>query len=43
MTTLTERFQDGSFRGHRQAVTVPSPWAKAGAAAGNVVTRLMVW
>ena len=43
MTTLTERFQDGSFRGHRQAVTVPSPWAKAGAAAGNVVTRLIVW
>ena len=43
MNTLTERFPDGSFRGHRQAVTVSSPWAKAGAAAGNVVTRLMVW
>ena len=43
MTTLTERFQDGSFRGQRQAVSVSSPWAKAGAAAGNIVTRLLVW
>ena len=43
MTTLTERFQDGSFGGHRQAVSASSPWAKAGAAAGNIVTRLLVW
>jgi uncharacterized protein YjiS (DUF1127 family) len=43
MTTLTERFQDDSFRNHRQAVTMSSPWAKADTAAGNIVTRLMVW
>jgi uncharacterized protein YjiS (DUF1127 family) len=43
MTTLTDRFQDGSFRGHRQAVSVPSLWDKAGTAAGGVVTALMVW
>jgi len=40
MTTLTDRFHDGSFRGHRQTASL---WAKAGAAAGEVVTRLMVW
>lgn len=43
MTTLTDRFRNGSFGGHRQAVSTASPWAKAGAAASKVVTRLMVW
>jgi len=43
MTTLTDRFQDGSFRGHRQAVSVPSLWDKAGTAAGGLLTTLMVW
>jgi uncharacterized protein YjiS (DUF1127 family) len=43
MAALTDRFRDGSFRGHRQAVSAPSLWAKAGASAGKVVTRLMVW
>jgi uncharacterized protein YjiS (DUF1127 family) len=42
MTTLTDRFQDGSFRGHRQAVST-SLWARAGTAAGEAVTRLLVW
>jgi uncharacterized protein YjiS (DUF1127 family) len=43
MTTLTDRFRDGSFRGYRQAVSAPSLWDRAGAAAGQVMTRLMVW
>jgi len=43
MTTLTDRFRDGSFRGHRRAVSAASLWARAGAAAGGAVTRLMVW
>ena len=43
MTTLTDRFRDGSFRGHRQAVSAPSLWDRAGAAAGGIVTTLMVW
>ena len=43
MTTLTDRFQDGSFRGHRQAVSAASLWARAGTAAGEAVTRLLVW
>jgi uncharacterized protein YjiS (DUF1127 family) len=43
MTALTDRFRDGSFRGHRQAITAPSLWARAGAAAGEAVTRLLVW
>jgi uncharacterized protein YjiS (DUF1127 family) len=43
MTTLTDRFQDGSFRGDRQAVSAASLWARAGAAAGEVVTKLLVW
>ena len=43
MTTLTDRFQDGSFGGHRRAHSSQSLWAKAGAAAGEAVTRLMVW
>ena len=43
MTTLTDRFQGGSFRRHRQAVSAPSLWAQAGAAAGKAVTGLMVW
>jgi uncharacterized protein YjiS (DUF1127 family) len=43
MTTLTDRFQNGSFRGHRQAVSAASPWGQAGAVAGELVTRLLVW
>ena len=43
MTTLTNRFRDGSFRGHRQAVSAASLWATAATAAGEAVTRLMVW
>ena len=43
MTTLTDRFQDGSFRGHRQAVSAASLWARAGTAAGEALTRLLVW
>lgn len=43
MTTLTDRFRDGSFRGHRQAVSAPASWAAAGAALGGIVTTLMVW
>jgi uncharacterized protein YjiS (DUF1127 family) len=42
MTTLTDRFRDGSFRGYRQA-TPASLWMRAGRAAGDAVTRLMVW
>jgi len=43
MTTLTDRFRDGSFRGHRQVVSAASLWAQAGTIAGKVVTGLMVW
>jgi uncharacterized protein YjiS (DUF1127 family) len=42
MTTLTDRFQDGSFRGHRQAVST-SLWTRAGTAVGEALTRLLVW
>jgi uncharacterized protein YjiS (DUF1127 family) len=43
MTALTDRFRDGSFRGQRQAVSAPSLLDRAATAAGEVVTRLMVW
>lgn len=43
MTTLSDRFQDGSFRRHRQAVSAASLWARAGTVAGEAVTRLLVW
>ena len=43
MTTLTDRFRDGSFRGHRQAVSALRCGPRAGTAAGKAVTRLMVW
>jgi uncharacterized protein YjiS (DUF1127 family) len=43
MTTLTDRFQDGSFRGHRRAVSATSLRARAGTSVSEAVTRLMVW
>jgi uncharacterized protein YjiS (DUF1127 family) len=43
MTTLTDRFQDGSFRAHRQAASAAPLWARMGTAAGEAVTRLLVW
>ena len=39
MTILTDRFQDGSFRGHRRTHSSQSLLAKA----GEVATRLLVW
>ena len=43
MTALTDRFRDGSFRGHRRPASRSSLWIRAGAAAGEIVTRVMVW
>jgi len=43
MTTLTYRFQDGSFRGHRRAISAASPWNRGAAALGDLVTMLLVW
>jgi uncharacterized protein YjiS (DUF1127 family) len=42
MAALTDRFRD-SFRGRRQAASAASPWARAGTAAGTIMTRLLVW
>ena len=43
MTTLTNRFRDGSFRGDRQAVSAAWSKAAAGTTLGGIVTTLMVW
>ena len=43
MTTLTDRFHNGSFRGHRQAASGASLWARTGAVATEIVTSLLVW
>ena len=43
MTTLTYRFQDASFRGHRRGIFAASPWNRAAVVLGDLVTMLLVW
>lgn len=42
MTTFTDRFQNGSFRGRRQAHSDHSTSAVA-AAVGHIATMLLMW